>query len=156
MISLPEKVILSPTTGQVAMGTKESKTQSLKTIVMVGAILLGWYGLSRAGIVPMSCVFHELTGMYCPGCGITRMFEALLRGNPYQAFRYNQFLFGLLVATPVWIGIISVTRRSEKCSQEQIAKVNNGAIWLSLGGAAAFGILRNIPAFSWLAPTVIH
>lgn len=35
------------------------------------------------------CIFHEFTGLYCPGCGGTRAFFALLHGHPVLSFRYN-------------------------------------------------------------------
>lgn len=35
------------------------------------------------------CIFHEITGLYCPGCGGTRAFFALLHGHPILSFMYN-------------------------------------------------------------------
>ena len=39
------------------------------------------------------CPIKALTGLNCPGCGITRMFVALFHGDIYQAFRYNPLVF---------------------------------------------------------------
>ena len=36
-----------------------------------------------------SCLFHLLTGLYCPGCGGTRAFRALLAGNLLLSIRYH-------------------------------------------------------------------
>ena len=60
------------------------------------AILLGaaalialWYGLHAAtGFMPR-CVFRELTGWKCPGCGSQTALMALLDGHPADAFRAN-------------------------------------------------------------------
>ncbi len=60
------------------------------------AILLGaaalialWYGLHAAtGFMPR-CLFRELTGWKCPGCGSQTALMALLDGNPAEAFRAN-------------------------------------------------------------------
>ena len=35
------------------------------------------------------CLFHELTGFYCPGCGGTRAVLALLAGHPVLSFLYH-------------------------------------------------------------------
>jgi len=35
------------------------------------------------------CMFHEITGLYCPGCGGTRAVKALLGGHVVNSFLYN-------------------------------------------------------------------
>jgi hypothetical protein len=35
------------------------------------------------------CPFYRLTGLYCPGCGSTRMLYFLVHGHPWMAFRQN-------------------------------------------------------------------
>lgn len=60
------------------------------------AILLGaaalialWYGLHAAtGFMPR-CLFRELTGWKCPGCGSQTALMALIDGHPADAFRAN-------------------------------------------------------------------
>lgn len=37
----------------------------------------------------LPCLFHELTGLYCPGCGGTRAVKALLRGELVTSFFYH-------------------------------------------------------------------
>lgn len=39
------------------------------------------------------CVFHQLTGLDCPGCGSTRALHALLHGDVAAAWRFNPILF---------------------------------------------------------------
>lgn len=39
------------------------------------------------------CMFHTLTGLDCPGCGMTRAAYALLHGRFVQAVRYNPFIY---------------------------------------------------------------
>ena len=41
----------------------------------------------REGRIP--CLFHELTGFYCPGCGGTRAALALAAGHPVLSFLYH-------------------------------------------------------------------
>ena len=37
----------------------------------------------------MPCLFHRVTGLYCPGCGGTRAVWALLSGRPVLSFFYH-------------------------------------------------------------------
>lgn len=41
------------------------------------------------------CYFRALTGLPCPGCGITRSLCAIAKGNVFQSFEYH--IFGPLV-----------------------------------------------------------
>jgi uncharacterized membrane protein YfcA len=43
------------------------------------------------------CVFRELSGLDCPGCGTTRALHALLHGRIGEAFRFNAMLFPLMI-----------------------------------------------------------
>ncbi len=60
--------------------------------------LLGWD-------VPVLCTFRRLTGLPCPGCGLTRSFVFLAHGQVADAFRTNllgPFAFALTVAQIPW------------------------------------------------------
>ena len=35
------------------------------------------------------CLFHTLTGLYCPGCGGTRAIRSLLKGDLRMSFQYH-------------------------------------------------------------------
>lgn len=47
------------------------------------------------------CPFYAATGYYCCGCGGTRAFSALLRGNIISALEYNAFV-------PYFVGVSAV------------------------------------------------
>ena len=50
------------------------------------------------------CHFYEMTGILCPGCGGTRSFIALMRGDLLTSFRCNPaVLIGLLLLAGVYI-----------------------------------------------------
>ena len=64
------------------------------TITIIFLILLiSYLYLGNKLNVYINCPIKEITGLYCPGCGITRMLQAILQLNFYQAFRYNPLLF---------------------------------------------------------------
>lgn len=46
------------------------------------------------------CLFHMLTGAYCPGCGGTRALRCLLKGQLPQSFLYHPLILYLAVSVP--------------------------------------------------------
>ncbi len=51
-----------------------------------------------------ACMFKVLTGIDCPGCGMTRAFFALLRGDLMGSLAYNPALIPfLLTVTALFI-----------------------------------------------------
>jgi len=49
------------------------------------------YDPAEAHFFPQ-CPLHALTGLYCPGCGTTRVFHHLLHGDPAGAFAMNPLM----------------------------------------------------------------
>ena len=115
------------------------------TIVLVSLMLfylLVWLPLTHIGI---PCPVLTVTGLYCPGCGMTRAAISLLHLDMYQSFRYNALLFFI----PPLYGIYYLANKYQW-------KKSGGAIMLSmLILAIGYGISRNIPALSWMAPTAL-
>ena len=52
---------------------------------------------------PSICVFWNLFGVHCPGCGMTRAFSALLHADLAAALAYNKLV---LLMFPMVCGII--------------------------------------------------
>lgn len=48
------------------------------------------------GAIPLFCPFKALTGIPCPGCGMTRAILSITKGDFQGAFGYNPFSFFLL------------------------------------------------------------
>ena len=48
------------------------------------------------GAIPFFCPFKSLTGIPCPGCGMTRAMLSITKGDFRGAFGYNPFSFFLL------------------------------------------------------------
>ncbi len=75
----------------------------------------------------MPCIFHELTGFYCPGCGGTRAFLALITGHPIISFLYNPaviYAAGVLLFYAVW-GV------SYAISQHHLKKIRRPRFYLA-------------------------
>lgn len=54
--------------------------------------------MQNFGVINLSqllypCLFHQITGLFCPGCGGTRAFTSLLQGRFISCFVYHPFVF---------------------------------------------------------------
>lgn len=119
-------------------------------MIAAGAVLLLYFFVEpKDGNLP-KCIFHELTGLYCPGCGGQRSLHALLNGHFLQAVNYN-FLFILLLPFILYFMFIFIA--GKKYSKSSFIYNTNFSLAVVIV-VVSFWILRNIPVapFSWLAP----
>jgi len=100
-----------------------------------------------------ACQFRAVTGLWCPGCGLTRGFHELLTGHPLAALGYNVFvpvvLVGVLAAYWSWV------RRSWGLTPLRRPTWTQPFLtWMLPAMLVVYGVLRNIPAapFDALAP----
>ena len=97
--------------------------------------------------IGLVCPLNNMFGIDCPGCGGTRMLVAILHGQFTKAMNYNAFLF--VTAIPALMCYLV----------ESIYWINTGRIykettilkWVWLISFFIFGVLRNLPQFSFLA-----
>jgi len=119
-------------------------------IIAAGTILLLYFFVEpKNGNLP-KCFFHELTGLYCPGCGGQRSLHALLNGHFLLAIDYN-LLFILLLPFILYFMFVFIT--GKKYSKSSFI-YNANFSFVIAAVVVSFWILRNIPVFpfSWLAP----
>ena len=99
------------------------------------------------------CIFRAQTGLWCPGCGLTRGLHQLLTGNPGAALSYN--IFVPLAAVAAVLGWWSWLRTSwDRAPLAMPAWLLRPLVWAIPIALAAYGVLRNIPTapFDALAP----
>lgn len=131
-------------------------TSTTKTIVGAGCVTAGAAALilffCDPGQVPIypTCMFHQITGLDCPGCGSLRALHHLLHGEVGTALRFNAFL---ILSLPIfaWFGLRFVW---SKMNRQPAAPFRVVWVWFYLGAFIAFGILRDLPVpfFAAFAP----
>jgi hypothetical protein len=116
--------------------------------VIAGAAVLFFFDPTKHSLYPV-CQFHLLTGLYCPGCGATRASYQLLHGNIMTALHDNAlFVMSLPVLAARGIWFLNRKRRRQPVR----FFIPPAALWTFLALALVFLVLRNLPAFSFLAP----
>ena len=105
-------------------------------------LLRGWHSL---------CLFYELTGLYCPGCGSGRAALALLHGRVGEAFGHNP-LFMLLAPFLAYVLVREYLRFVFPGFGLKPTRLPAWAGPAALVLILAFWVLRNLPAFAFLAP----
>ena len=97
------------------------------------------------------CVFNEITGLYCPGCGVTRMLKSMLHLEFYQAFRYNPLLF--IFSPFILFMIINYIYCYYKKKKSLLFTMPKWILIILLIIVFSYWILRNI--IPYLEPTVV-
>ena len=125
--------------------------------VLCGCVLVGAAAYIAAvdpaapGAHLPSCPLYELTGLWCPGCGLTRATHAVLRGHLGAAFGYNLFfplfLGGIVVGWWAWM-----RAALDRPAMRWLTRVPISACVATGVALLLFGVLRNLDSFHALAP----
>lgn len=102
------------------------------------------YDPTKAGFFPV-CPLFELTGLACPGCGLTRGFHALFHGDVLTALDFNALLpvWAMIIAY-VWVSLLFYALRGKGLP---MWPTHPKFLWTFFIVLFTFGILRNIPAY---------
>lgn len=143
-------------TGETFLQIKSSAAERLLAaagvfVISVGVVFVWFFNPASAGFFPV-CPLYKITGIACPGCGLTRGFHALFHGDVWTALDFNAlipvfaFVFGYFS-----VSLFLVAVRGRGLSWRFFPPA---ALWGFLIGLALFAILRNLPIypFSVLAP----
>jgi len=120
-----------------------------------GVVALGYVAVSDPAhhqtLVP-PCPFHAATGLWCPGCGLTRATHAFLHGHVMTGLGYNLFA-PLLFALIGWSWLSWMGNALGRPVPEPAIVPKK--VWVGVIVAVAiFTVARNIPVapLSALAP----
>ncbi len=115
--------------------------------VATGGMILFLNDPARCAWYP-PCLWHRLTGLYCPGCGSTRALYCLAHGDIAGACRKNLLLVLALPVVGLWLAA------AWRWSSWRSAQVPAWLLAVLAAAAVLFGILRNLPLapLRFLAP----
>jgi hypothetical protein len=112
--------------------------------VGVGALMyVRGFGGRIPNVIPL-CGFHALTGLWCPGCGLTRGTRALMHGDIQQSLGYNLFT-PLVLALFLYTWLAWALPRLSGPNLPHLTSTPR-VIWRVVGVAVLlFTIARNLP-----------
>lgn len=127
--------------------------QALRRPAAVGALALAGCAYVLAvdpneSSVFLPCPLKALTGWDCPGCGMTRAAHALLQGDISRAFDHN-VLFIVILPFLAYAFLRWTAGRAGY--QLPGVRFRPWMAWAALVVALGFFVVRNLPAFSYLA-----
>lgn len=115
---------------------------------LVGAGYVGAVDPNVAGHYP-TCPFLAITGLFCPGCGALRAVHALAQGDLVTALARNPLTVVVLGYVAV-IWVLWLQRRAGVRPTRWLAPP--WVLYTVLAAILLFGVLRNVPGWTWLSP----
>lgn len=109
-----------------------------------GSAAVAYFDPVAAGFFPV-CPLYSLTGIACPGCGLTRGFHALFHGDVLGALDFNALI-------PVWTVIfgyvfVSLLVLAVRGKGLPMWPTWPRFLWTFMIVLLVFGVVRNIPAY---------
>jgi len=120
----------------------------LASIIFGIAAIVFFFNPATHPLYPV-CQFHRLTGLNCPGCGMTRALYALLHGKIFTALQDNALLvlmLGGLLFRSAWFSCNKFFGGKNK----EFFPIK--FLWIILTISLVFGVLRNLSTFAFLSP----
>lgn len=115
-----------------------------KRILIIYAVVIGIGALYTVLIYTtgfgIPCLFNQITGLQCPGCGTSRMALAVMRFDFADGFMYNPVAF---VTVPVWV-LISIGCYIGHPASLRQGKVLLRIFYVNVAVYIVFGIVRNL------------
>jgi len=110
--------------------------------IVIGVFVLGVAHIFRITILP--CPFIALTGLPCPGCGMTRAMDALLHGDWSRAVAFHPYapfflVLGIVISFSVFVPAKS---REWLATRIEIFERSTALLSIILLTFAIYGLLR--------------
>jgi len=128
------------------------KKRTINVLLLITSLsLILFASIKFLDLIHFKCVFRKLFGIYCAGCGTTRMIKSMFFLNFNQAFRYNPFMFILSILSLMYILymiIIYIKKEEVKIPSFKLVIVIVVLLFIYM-------LLRNLPGFEFLRPTFV-
>ena len=110
----------------------------------IGAFVLRYFNPITAGFFPV-CPLYAMTGIACPGCGLTRGFHALFHGDVLTALHFNALLpvYAFIIGYS-FLSMFLVAMRGRGLSFRVFSPF---VLWGFLVVSIIFALVRNLPFY---------
>lgn len=119
------------------------RTVRIAAGIGVGAIITAFAvtpAVSTSG--PTLCPFRLITGLPCPGCGLTRSWTAAAHGDIAEAFSYNFFGPISLIATVLFVVAVGVLLLRRRPAASITPVLRHPAVWAVAILWVLYGVAR--------------
>ena len=103
---------------------------------------IGYYIFYQKTGLGIPCLFHSVTGLYCPGCGITRVITYTVQGQFLTAMSYNHALFFLLPVLAVLF--LSMMISYIKTGNKKLSSLQTFILCLIIIVLCSYALIKNI------------
>ena len=108
---------------------------------LAGVVCLAYYLMLVFFHIGVPCVFHEITGLLCPGCGVTHMILYMLVLDFQSALESNQLLF--VIQPLIYYFIIKYYICWLLGRKNTLSLFENIIVYILIGCCVVFFIWRN-------------
>ena len=117
------------------------------TFLIVGFAYLIWCRFTGIGI---PCVFHLVTGLDCPGCGITRAVIAVSKLDFKRAFELNRLSFTVIPVLAVLLSVREyryIKTGTYLSASKKVQLIENIILTVLIICTLGYFVERNLPEF---------
>jgi len=109
-----------------------------------GSLAVAYFNPSNVSFFPV-CPLYSMTGIACPGCGLTRGFHALSHGDVVSALDYNALLpFYAFIFGYFFVSLVLMAVKGRGLSFNIFRPK---MIWSFLAISLVFAVVRNLPVY---------
>ena len=121
-----------------------SQKKLLKETLVCAGILAAYYFFIRLTGLHIPCLFRKITGLKCPGCGLTAMCMHLSHFRFGAAFSSNPLMF---VLTPLLLCALVIKIAADPKWLGGRSRGYNITVWVLLCVTVVFWVTRNVFGF---------
>lgn len=118
---------------------RRDRIRNVMILILTGMVYAGIVIRFHVGI---PCMFHVITGLQCPGCGITHMLIYMAEHDFKSAYESNQMVF--VLQPVIYYLVLKNVIVYIKGDPVRHHKFDNFLVYLAIVMILVFSVIRNI------------